>query len=72
MRGKNWHQDGVEDSVRLRLRDDSMQRLDESWSEHIGGFEGEFEDVVFGLAFDAGHMLRPRSVPVSFRIRRRR
>lgn len=30
-----------------------MERLDESDAEHVGGFEGEFEDVVFGSAFDS-------------------
>ena len=30
-----------------------MKRLYESGPEHIGRFEGEFEDVVFCFAFDA-------------------
>jgi len=31
-----------------------VQRLYEPWPEHVGGFKGKFEDIVFGSAFDAG------------------
>ena len=31
-----------------------MPGLDEAGAEHVGGFEGEVEEGVFGLAFDAG------------------
>ena len=46
--------DGVDDLVGLRLGLDSVEGLDESGAEHVGGFKGKGEEGVFGFALDAG------------------
>jgi hypothetical protein len=50
--GQHWGEHGVEGLVEAGLGADAVQRLDKSGAKHIGGAEGEFEDVVFGPAFD--------------------
>jgi hypothetical protein len=49
-----WIEDGVEGLIELCLGADAVERLDGSRAEHVGGFEGELEEIVFGFAFDAG------------------
>ena len=49
-----------------------MEGLDESGAEHVGGSEGEFEEIVFGFAFDAGPHAAAALGASRFRLRRRR
>src|SRR5580698_10338606 len=51
---KDGIEKGVDGLVEASLRSDAVQRLDEARTEHVSGAEREFEDVVFGLAFDTG------------------
>src|ERR1700729_3602604 len=49
---EDWTENGVEGLVEASLRSDPMQRLDEARTEHVSVAEREFENVVFGFAFD--------------------
>jgi len=51
---KDGLEDRVEDLVEASLRPDAVKRLDDARTKHIGDSKGKFEEVVLGLAFDAG------------------
>jgi hypothetical protein len=51
---KDGAEDVVEELVELCFGADAVEGLDEAGAEHVGSAEGEFEEVVFGAALDAG------------------